>query len=476
MSRLIVLFCLLFSLKGVAQVWTLDSCIRYAYENNLSIQISEQNIALSEINETAAIGGLLPTLNAQGTHGYNWGQRIDQFTNQFASQRIRSNNLGVASSLNLFNGLQQLNTVKQANLNTEASKWNYEKMRNDIALNVASGYLNVLINKEFVDIAQRTFDATSRQVKRMENLVAAGQMSQGNLNDILAQQASDNASYVSANSNYQLAKLSLMQLLRLDSKQLATFDVITPTLDDVENIAMISNPDVVVQAALSNFPEIKSAQTNLASAGIGKKIAKGGYFPSLNASFTYGTGYSGAAKVLTGNPDTMSFPIGTVIGSGEFVMSFPQLSYATTDYSLKPWNEQLRDNVNRSLFFTLNVPLFNGFTTHTSVKRAEVNYLTAELKLEQARQTIEQNVYSAYTSAQGALATYNASKASAEASEKAFSWAEVRYEQGLTNSVEFSDARTRRENALANMTRSKYDYIFKVKVLEFYQGNAITLK
>jgi outer membrane protein len=459
-----------------AQQWTLDSCISYAFQKNLSILQSEQSVRLAEVNELTATGGFLPTLNAQASHGYNWGQRIDPFTNQFASSRIQSNNLGIATSLNLFNGFQQVNTYKQAQLNVDVSKWNYEKMRNDIALSVASAYLNVLVTKEFMDIAQRTLDATDRQVKRMEKLVTAGQMSPGNLNEIMAQQASDNASLVAATNNYELAKIGLMQHLQLDAGQSSTFSIIVPELEDVESLELISNPEVAVEMAINNFPDIKGATVNLASADLGRKIANAGYYPSLNASFTFGTGYSGAARVLTGNPDTLSFPIGTVLGSGELVTSFPQLSFAGDDYSVKPFSDQLSDNVNRSLFFTLNVPLFNGFATRSSVKRAEINQVNARLQLEQTKQTIEQNVYRAYTDAKASLANYYANKSSVDANQKAFDWAELRYEQGVSNLVDFADARTRLENAQAALTRSKYDYIFKVKVLEFYMGKTINLK
>jgi outer membrane protein len=476
MFRTIVIAIILFPALLQAQVWTLDSCINYAFQKNLSILISEQSIELAEVNELSAIGGFLPSFNAQASHGYNWGQRIDPFTNQFASSRIQSNNLGIATSLNLFNGFQQVNTYKQSQLNSEVSKWNYEKMRNDIALSVASAFLNVMVNKEFMDIAQRTLDATDRQVKRMEKLVAAGQMAEGNLNEIQAQQASNNASLVSATNNFELAKITLMQLLQLDGGQSAKFNISIPELEDAETLQMITNPEIAVEMAINNFPDVKGATVNLASADMGKKIAEAGYYPSLNASFTFGTGYSGAAQVLTGNPDSLSFPIGTVLGSGELVTSFPQLSYSLDDYSVKPFSDQLTDNVNRSLFFTLNIPLFNGFATKTAVKRAEINQVNARLQLEQTKQTIEQNVYRAYTDAKASLANYYASKTSVEANQRAFQWSELRYEQGVSNLVDYADARTRLENAQASLTRSKYDYIFKVKVLEFYMGKTLNLK
>ncbi len=476
MIRFLVAIAISIPFSTSAQIWTLDSCVNYAHQHNLSVKISEQNIRLAEMNETVAMGNFLPSLNGQASHGYNWGQRIDQFTNQFATARIQSNNLGIASSINLFGGMRQVNTMKQASLNTNVSELNYQKMRNDIALNVATSYLNVLINKEFAEIARRTYDATERQVKRMEKLVAAGQMSQGNLNEILAQEATDNASVVSTSNSYQMSKLTMMQLLQLDLKKIDEFEVTVPALEDVENVIMISNPDVIVQAALNNFPEIKSAALNVASSDLGIKIANAGYSPSLNASFSYGTGYSGAAKVLTGNPDTMSLPIGTVLGSGEYVLSLPQLIYGTDDFKTKPFGNQLKDNVNRSLFFTLNVPLFNGFATRINSKRAEISFINAELQLEQAKLTLEQNVHSAYNDAKASLSNYYANKTSVSSNEKAFEWAELRYEQGLTNITDYADSRTRLENARATMTRSKYDFIFKLKILEFYQGKTISLK
>lgn len=459
-----------------AQAWTLDSCIQHAYTHNLAIQISEETIGINELNETQAIGNMLPSLNAQASHGYNWGQRIDPFTNQFASSRIQSNNFGIATSVNLFNGLRQVNTLKQAGLNTETAKWNYEKMRNDIALNVASAYLAVIINKEFMDIARKTLDGTERQVKRLEKLVGAGQLAVSNLNDMQAQLASDNATFVSAENNYRLSKLSLMQLLQLDGGALETFSISVPRIEDIEQLELIANPEVVVEAALANFPEIKSATTSVAAAALGKKIAAAGYYPSLNASFSYGTGYSGAAKVVTGNPDTLAFPIGTVFGSGELVTSFPQLMYESDDYQVKAFGSQLQDNVNRSLFFSLNIPLFNGFVTHTSVKRADINFRQASLQLEQAKQAIEQSVYQAYNDAKAALANYYAFKTSVSTSQKSFEWAELRYEQGISNITEYADARMRYEIAQANLTRSKYDFVFKLNVLNFYQGKAISLK
>lgn len=476
LARILFLFSCLIPTLTQAQVWSLDSCIRYAYDNNLSFKISEQNIQLAKINETAALGNMLPSLNAQAGHGYNWGQRIDPFTNQFATNRIQTDNFGIATSIVLFNGFQQLNSWKQSEINTSISKADYEKARNDLALNIASSYLNILLNKEYQEITQRTMTSTSTQVTRIQKLYTAGQLAEGNLSEILAQYASDSANYVAAVNNSFLAKLSLMQLLQLDLKTADSFDITYPEINPEDYNALISSPNSIAESALRNFPEIKSAKLQLASAQMGRKIALGSYSPSISASFSYGTGYSGAALVATGTPDLMSYPLGTVVGSGDLVMSFPQLVYGADDYSIKPFNNQLKENINQSLFLTLNIPLFNGFNSRATNKRAEINVLNSELQLELAQQQLEQTIYKAHADAIAALATYQSTKVSVEASQKSFDWVKVRFEQGAANNVDYNDALIRLQNAQATQTRSKYEYIFKLKVLEFYEGKTIRLK
>lgn len=460
---------------GQPQVWSLDSCIAYAFEHNIALQQSALNVSLAEINQQTAVGGLLPNLNAQASHGYNWGQRIDQFTNQFASERIRSNNLGIATSVNLFNGFQQVNAVRQANLQIERSKADLDKMKNDIALNVASSFLTVLLNKEFLDIAKSNRDNSEAQARRLEKLVAVGQQAEGNLNDMLARLASDEASLVSAENSYNLSKLALMQLLMLNTDQMDNFELEIPDLDDTADSGLMNNPNALVQAALANFPEVKSSTLNVAGNDVGLKIARGAMLPSISASASYGTGYSGAARVLTGDPELVMLPIGYVQTTQDIVLA-PQLNYGSDDFTLKPFDKQLKDNVNQSLFFTLSVPIFNGFNTRAGIKRAEVNLKNAELQLDQTKQTLEQSVRRAAADAKAAYATYDASKKSVEANQKAFDWNKVRYENGLLNATDYNASRIQLDNARATETRSKYDFLFKTKVLEFYQGRPISLK
>jgi len=473
---IIVLFLSVSTLGMAQEPWSLDSCIQYAYQHNISLQRSELGVESAEINRQAAIGGLLPNLNGQASHGYNWGQRIDPFTNQFASQRIQSNSFGLSTSINLFNGFQQSLTVKQSALEIERAKWNYEKLRNDIGLNVASGYLQVLMASEFWDITKNNRDKTAKQAERIEKLVNAGALPQVNLDQINAQLASDEAAEISASNNYLMAKLALMQFLQLPATAIESFEIYSPVVDEMAQDKIMVNSQTVVEAALANFPEIKSAQVGLKSAEMGQSIARGGMYPRLSASYSYGSGYSGASKIITGKPDSLAYPIGTVYGTNFLVVSLPQAVYGDDDFSVKPFNDQLRDNVNRSLFFSLTVPIFNGFQTSSSIKRANIAALDAKLALDQAKQTVEQNVMRSYTDAQASLANYQAAIKSQEASQRAFDAVELRYERGTANQVEYNDARTTLDNALASMIRSRYEYVFKLKILDFYLGQPINLK
>ncbi|MFM7815059.1 MAG: TolC family protein [Flavobacteriales bacterium] len=460
-----------------AQAWTLDSCISRAVQFNIALQIGKNNVELAEINEAASFGNMLPNLNGQMSHGYNWGQRIDPFTNSFATSRIRSNQIGVASSVNLFNGFALRNTYEQTKVSSDITRWNYNKTQNDVSLNVATSFLNVLMAKELVRNAERNLESTTTQAQRIQKLVTGGQLAQNAYTQIESQLAANQASLTSAQNAFKLAKIQLMQWMRLDVREVDAFQIIAPEIpDDPNGSLIISNPDVAVQAALRAFPEIKSAELNVAYSKLGEKIAEGGYYPSLNASVSLGTGYSGAAKVVTGNPDTLSFPIGTVYGSGNLVMSIPQTYYSASDYSTKSLGNQFTDNVNRSLFFTLNIPIFNGFSTKNSVHRARLNSEQAELQLEQSRMTLEQEVLRAHQDAMASFANLQANKASRDAAQKALDWAQSRYENGAIDFSEYFNARILFENAQSLTTRAKFEYVFKISILEFYQGKSISLR
>ncbi|MCH2198359.1 MAG: TolC family protein [Flavobacteriales bacterium] len=455
--------------------WSLKRCIDHAFANNISIKQSELQLELNAVNKLQNFGTMLPSLNASASHGYNWGQTIDPFTNQFASERIRSNSLGLSTRLTIFNGFQNLNRYKQSTQDFEAQKQNLLRMQNDIALNVANTYLNVLFQEEFLKIAQSNLQSTEQQLDRIQKLVEVGSAPEGDLLDIQAQYSSDQASVITAENNRNLAYLSLRQLILVPSEEAGSFSIVAPDLSDLGTLTLPGSSETATNMAVNSFPEIKSAEASVASAQTGIQIAKGGMSPNLSASYSYGSGYSGATSVPQGElVPAGTIPIGFVEGSGDLVVT-QDFTYSD-GFETKAFNDQIRDNVNSSLFFSLSIPIFNGFSTHGNVQRAQINMETAELNLEQAKLTLTQSVESAYADALAALNSYRAAELSVSAAEKAMEYATVRFEEGASTIVEFTTSRVRLDNARADLIRNKYDYLFRVKVVEFYMGQPITLR
>lgn len=454
--------------------WTLQRCIDHAYQHNIQIKQSALNVESSEINKEQSLGSFLPSLNASASHGYNWGQTIDPFTNQFATERIQSNSFGLSTGVLLFNGFANHHQYKQSMHNLTASLANLEKMRNDIALNIANAYMNVLFNREFLAIAQSNLTATQQQVDRIQKMVDAGALPQGNLLEIKAQEATDQAAVINSENSLNLARLSLSQLLQLTGDDAANFRVAQPDLNELNQITLAADARTTVESALRNLPEIKAAEAQLAAAQSGLSLSKSGYSPRLSASFSYGTGFSGAAVVPVGDLqyDGDQY-IGFVEGTEQAVLT-PTFSYP--DFETKPFIDQFNDNINQSLFFSLSIPIFNGFNTKSSVARSEVNLKNQEYTLELSKQQLEQDVERAFADARAAYNNYLAGEQSVQAAELAFNYAEVRFEQGASNIVDYNAARIRLDNARANLIRNKYEYLFRAKVLDFYRGNPITFR
>ncbi|MBL7944100.1 MAG: TolC family protein, partial [Flavobacteriales bacterium] len=383
-----LLFLLVATYASGQSTWTLQRCVDKAYQNNISIQQGYLSNQVAEINTDAAFWSMMPNLNGSATHGYNWGQTIDRFTNQFATERIRSNSFGLQTGIVLFNGFQLRNSYEQSKINLEKSEADLLKVKNDVALNVVVAYLNLLLTREFLAVAESTRDATSTQVSRIEKLVNAGALPQGSLDEINAQLASDEANMISTRNNVDLAKLSLTQLLLLTPEEAAGFDVTVPEIEDVSGIQLPPDAQAALAYALTSFPEIKSADAAVESAQLGVDIARGGQYPTLSASFSYGTGYSGAAKQPVGDPVLSDpFPIGYTQDTFIPVLS-QQFTY--TDYETIPFEQQVENNVNQSLFFSLQIPIFNGLSTNSNIQRSRINAMNAEYQSQLVRQQLTQ--------------------------------------------------------------------------------------
>ena len=448
---------------------SLEACIDYALKNNIQIKQSELNTELSQIGLSQSKTNLLPSLNANASHGYNFGRTIDRFTNQFATQQVLSQNLSLSTDINLFSGLQNINGIQQNKYLYLASKCDVDKMKNDVSLNIAAAYLQILFAVENLENARNQMGITTSQVERTEKLVDAGAVPKGTLFDIQAQLALEELNFTNAQNSLDISNLSLVQLLNLGT--IEGFSIVKPDLTLGNETLLTSTADQIYNAAVSNLPEIKSAEYNIKSSEKAVDVARGGLSPRLSFSAAYGTGYSGLSQRVVALPVIQGYaPDGSITSAGDTVFS-PFFSNPFTEKI--PYFDQYRDNVNKSFGFFLTVPLFNRFQTKSAIDRARIQKLNADLGLESVKLQIRKNVQQAYADANGGLKRYNATAKAVDAMKESFKYAEQRFNVGMVNTNDYNDSKNKVAKAESDLLQAKYEYIFKTKVLDFYQGKPL---
>ncbi len=451
------------------KIWTLEECINYALENNLNVK--KQTLTIDYQNEQLSQSQLeiLPSVNGFVSHGYNWGQRIDPFTNEFATDRVRSNNLFLSADLNLFSGLQQLNTIKKNKLQLMAAQYDADSYKDEISINVATSYLQVLFYMESVGIAENQLGITDLQVDRTRKLVDAGTLAKGDLLTIEAQQASEELSLINAQNSLQLAKLTLTQLLEISTP--VGFEIEQPELGLIESPETFLTPEKIYTTAVELRPEVKSASVKVESSERDLSIARGSLYPRLTLSGSWGSGYSGANQVGK-DPFTTSVPF-AYTASNETVF-IDQQGYQS--YSAKPFGDQLSDNMNEMIGLNLNIPIFNGWRSRSSVAQAKIGIANANLDLQLIKNNMYKTIQQAYNDASSALNKHKASKKKVDATSESFKYSEQKFNVGLINSVDYNNAKKENNNALAELVQSKYDFVFRMTVIDFYLGKPLTLK
>ncbi|MFD0976647.1 TolC family protein [Salinimicrobium gaetbulicola] len=464
---------LFFGISAGAQnkEWTLQECVEYALENNISVRQSELDVELSEIEISDAVGNLLPRLNASASNSWNTGLTQNVTTGILQTQTTRNFSAGATASMNLFDGLRNVKQLQLAKMSRLASEYSLEKMKDDITLFVANSYLQVLFNKESLKVIEAQHEITLEQLERVQELVNAGSLPKGDLLEIKATAANEEQRMIVAANNVRISLIALAQTLLI--KDYENFDIAERDYEVFGNEVIEVPVSQVIANAEEERYEVKVAQANLEMAKKEKEIAKGAYYPSLGAFFNYNTRESGANRILAGgqDPNEPYRQIGIVQSTQEAVVA---PNFVTEVGNPLPFFEQLENNDGISYGLQLNVPIFNGFSTRNAVKRREVNILRSEYQLEQAKLDLEANVYQAYTDAKGALKAYEASLVALEAQTLAFEYATERYNVGLTNAFDFSQAKFNFENAQSEVVRTKYEYIFNLKVLELYFGVPVT--
>ncbi len=462
MRRIIGLLFLFGGLQA-QQPWTLSDCINYARNHNISLKQTAITNEINKNNLDQAKAQTLPTFNLGAAHTYNFGKTIDRFTNTFANTQVLSQNFFVSSNLVLWSGLSQYNTIKANEYNYMSGNEQLKQMENDISLNVASAYVSVIFTEELLLISEKQMAITKEQLERTLRLVEAGSVAKSVEFDIRAQLANELLNVTTAENNYAIAMLNLRQLMNFDS--IANFNIEKPQIESM--IAAFGNLNVnaVYDKALQNQPAIRGSEFAILSAERMLAAARGRRSPTLSFNASMGTGTSGLAKDILGYSVTGYQPSGFT-GRGDTVYT-PVTQIQTRQ---TPFAEQFKSNVNKSLGLTLTIPLFNGLQTHTSVKNAQLNAYSAHLNMDLARQNLYKNIAQAFANAKAAFNKYEASKLSVDAAAESFRYAQQKFDAGAISSFDYSSSKNRLFAAESNLLQAKYDYLFKLKVLDYYQG------
>jgi len=435
-----------FGLAGHAQSkqWTLEECVRYALENNITIKLTELDVKNAEIDKRGALGSYLPSVNGNASHSWNIGLNQDLTTGILRNQTTQYSSVGLNAGVDIYKGLQNQNTYRRAKLSIIASKYQLLKMQEDISLNVASAFLQILSNKEDLKVKKEQLAIDEKRYARSEEMVNAGTIPRGDLFDLKATVATDKQNIAVSENNLLISKLSLAQLLQL--KEFADFDVIDDTNLNDENNILAQTPVEIYDKAKDIRTDVKLAQTNLEIAEKNVAIAKGAFQPTLTGFYGFNTRASYSDQVRFDAND-QPYTVGP-----------------------DPIFQQFSDNKGHNFGLQLNVPIFNGWSVKNNVERSKVNLEKSKIDLEQKSLDLQRDVYTAFTDARAALNTYEASTVTLEARQQAYNYAKEKYDVGLMNSFDFTQAQTLLTNAQSDVIRTKYDYMFKIKIIEFYFG------
>lgn len=448
--------------------WTLRDCVDYAIENNISIKQSENNIALAEVDKRAAIGNFIPNLNLNSSAAWNSGLTTDVTTGVLINQTTQTTNGGLSSGVAIYRGLRNQNELRRAELSILASQYQLDKVKDDISLFVINAYLEVLFSKEAVKVAIPQVEITKEQLARTSQLVEAGTLPRGDLLDVEATLANDEQNLIITQNRVRLAIISLAQLLQLEDYE--NFDIAN---EEIETLPLINLPeysvDMIYDKALENRNEIKVAKANIEIAESDVKLAKGALQPTLSGFYNWNSRYSDRDRIIGSavDPNNPTTVIGQVETTGDNVIApnfGPVLGPADDFFS------QIGDNKGSAFGVSLQIPILNGFSASNNVRRAKINYDQQKYQLEQEELDLEKIIHQVYTDAVGALKLYDATKRSLEAREVSFEYAQERFDVGVLNSFDYSQIKNRLVTANSDFLRAKYDFIFRVKLLEYYYG------
>ena len=472
----------LFSASGLyaQDKWDLRRCVEYALANNISIKQADIDSRTYKLYYDQAKGNQMGAVNGTTALGLNFGRSINQTTNIYTNTEGLSQYYNLQANITLFNWFALKRATESNKFSYEAQVVNIDKIKNDVTLNVSAAYLSALLAKQQVSLAITKIQLTEQQLKNTRALVDAGSLPELNAAELEVQFATDTASIITAQETYDIDKLQLKAILNLDAA--APFDLDTPPVETipVEPIATLQ-PDIVYAIAIGAFPQQKMNDLRIASAEKNVDYSKGKLYPTLSAYGALGDNFFNDLRAVNFQPiitPTGGYALNTG-NSDQYQVFVPNVN---TTYSSQPfykafkgYGDQLSNNFGQQVGFQLNIPIFNGNTARINYKKAQLNVATAKLTKDNDLQTLKQGVYQAYFNAVASLQKFEANKKAVVVAEKSFDLATKRYNIGMLNTIDYLTNQNNLFAARINVLIAQYDYVFRVKVLEYYKGLGIKL-
>ncbi|MBL7854176.1 MAG: TolC family protein [Cyclobacteriaceae bacterium] len=452
--------------------WTLKECIDVALENNLRIKRSFYNVETFKANLLQSKAGFLPTLNAGGSYNQNYGRALNPVTNLFVNRDNNTINVQGIASWNLFNGLRVQNSFRAGQRDVVAAEKDLEKAKNDLILNVVTLYTNVIFNQELFHNARLQLSSSQQQLERIQKQVAAGSLPLASQLNQEAQVATNEVNLINQENTLNLSLLQLKQAMQIPGN--TPMQVVVPEIE-AEDLVLSQTAEDIYQLSLGIMPEILSARLKLESAEYGLKAARGNYYPRLNLNASAQSNYASVSDVprsqLDGTFSLSNNPFGEVQGTGQQVFGYvPNTIQVAEGYGRR---EQLEDNLFKSVGVQLNIPILNGLATRANVQRSKINKSLAEVAIQENENALRQSIETAYNDAVAASKSYTSSLKQVKAQEEAYRINKQRYEIGAINFVEYQVSENDLFRSRSDLTRAKYSFIFRKKVLDFYQGKPI---
>ena len=430
-NKSILIFLLFFSFSSFAQEkLSLKDCIDRAIEKNISIKNSSLDLLNSTENKKTAIGNFVPSFNINGNHSWNTGLTQNITTGILENQTTENSSMNMSVAVDVFNGLANIRRLHRANLDLLAKKYQLEDMKEDISLLVANSYLQILFNKEQLDVQKSQLKISQEELRNAKEKFNNGVIPEGNLFEIEANLALSEQNVIMAENVYQLSKLSLSQLLMFGDSD--NFDIADDNYEIPQTDILNKDAKEILEEAMKNRNDIKLAETNLEIAIKDQQISKSALLPSASAYYSF---------------------------NSRVIMDAPT--------SLK---SQFDLNAGESIGLQLNIPIINGWSSRAGIKKSKLNVLRSKNLLDQTKMDLENTIYQALNDAKGAMKSYEAAKKSEIARKTAYEYAKERFENGALNTINYFQAQQLFETAQSELIKAKYDYIFKIKVLEFYFG------